>query len=241
MPLRALRVSLDTKQSLPEELPASVEQQYLGGRGGATWMLANRLPPAVSALAPANLLIFSAGPLSGMDLPATGGFVASTRSPLTGLIAHSWAQGRWGGALRRAGYDMLVLQGQSADWCLLQIDGARVQLLQAGDLLGLDTVATARVLGERLGSEYSVLCIGPAGEAGVAYSSIVADGSFMAEPAGTGAIMANKRVKAIVVRGGAQLGCADSRRVAAVQAGITRRITTNELAAGIRQFGSLFY
>src|SRR4029078_13331231 len=205
MPLRALQVSLDTSQSQTEELPASVEQQYLGGRGAATWMLANRLPSTVGPLAAANLLIFSAGALSGMGLPATGGFVASTRSPLTGLIAHSWAQGRWGGSLRRAGYDMLVLKGQSADWCILQIDGARVQLLPADDLLGLDTVATARVLQERLGLEYSVLCIGPAGEAGVAYSSIVADGSFMAEPAGTGAIMAKKRVKAIAVRGGTPL------------------------------------
>src|SRR4051795_5505268 len=128
MPLRALRVSLDTSQSLSEELPTNVEQQYLGGRGAATWMLANQLPPTASALAPANLLIFSAGPLCGMGLPATGGFIVSTRSPLTGLIAHSWAQGRWGGALRRAGYDMLVLEGQSADWRMLQIDGARVQL-----------------------------------------------------------------------------------------------------------------
>jgi len=241
MPLRALRVSLDTSQSLSEELPTNVEQQYLGGRGAATWMLANQLPPAASALAPANLLIFSAGPLSGMGIPATGGFVVSTRSPLTGLIAHSWAQGRWGGALRRAGYDMVVLQGQSANWCLLQIDGARVQLLPADDLLGLDTVATARVLGERLGSEYSVLCIGPAGEAGVAYSSIVADGSFMAEPAGTGAIMANKRIKAIAVRGDTSIAPADTRRAEAVSASIARRIATSELANGIRQFGSLFY
>jgi len=241
MPLRALQVALDTSQSLPEDLPASVEQQYLGGRGAATWMLANRLPRAIGPLAPANLLIFSAGPLSGMGLPATGGFVASTRSPLTGLIAHSWAQGRWGGALRRAGYDMLVLEGQSADWCMLQIDGARTQLLPAADLLGLDTVATARALQERLGPEYSVLCIGPAGEAGVAYSSIVADGSFMAEPAGTGAIMANKRIKAIAVRGDTAIAPADARRAAAVSAGIARRITTSELASGIRQFGSLFY
>jgi aldehyde:ferredoxin oxidoreductase len=204
-------------------------------------MLANRLPPTIGALAPANLLIFSAGPLSGMGLPATGGFVASTRSPLTGLIAHSWAQGRWGGALRRAGYDMLVLAGQRADWCLLQVDGTRIQLLPAGDLLGLDTVATARVLGERLGPEYSVLCIGPAGEAGVAYSSIVADGSFMAEPAGTGAIMANKRIKAIAVRGDTPIAPADARRAEAVSASIARRIATSELANGIRQFGSLFY
>src|SRR4029453_18937317 len=135
MPLRALRVSLDTSQSLPEDLPASVEQQYLGGRGAATWMLANRLAPTIGPLAPANLLIFSPGPLCGMGLPATGGFVASTRSPLTGLIAHSWAQGRWGGALRRAGYDMLVLEGQSAEWSLIQIDGADTQILPADDLL----------------------------------------------------------------------------------------------------------
>jgi aldehyde:ferredoxin oxidoreductase len=81
MPLRALQVSLDTNQSLPEDLPASVEQQYLGGRGAATWMLAHRLPPTIGPLAPANLLIFSAGPLCGMGLPATGGFVVSTRSP----------------------------------------------------------------------------------------------------------------------------------------------------------------
>jgi aldehyde:ferredoxin oxidoreductase len=241
MPLRALRVSLDTSQSLPEDLPATVEQQYLGGRGAATWMLANKLAPVIGPLAPANLLIFSAGPLAGMGLPATGGFVASTRSPLTGLTAHSWGQGRWGGALRRAGYDLLVLEGQSADWCWIQIDGAHVEILPAGDLRGLDTVATARAIQERLGEEYSVLCVGPAGEAGVAYSSIVADGCFMAEPAGTGAIMANKRVKAIAVRGSTPIAPADARRAAAVSASIARRIATSELANGIRQFGSLFY
>jgi aldehyde:ferredoxin oxidoreductase len=86
-----------------------------------------------------------------------------------------------------------------------------------------------------------VLCIGPAGEAGVSYSSIVADGSFMAEPAGTGAIMANKRIKAIAVRGDMQIAPADTRRAEAVSASIARRIATSELANGIRQFGSLFY
>ena len=86
-----------------------------------------------------------------------------------------------------------------------------------------------------------MLCIGPAGEAGVAYSSIVADGSFMAEPAGTGAIMANKRVKAIAVRGDTLIAPADARRAEAVSASIARRIATSELATGIRQFGSLFY
>src|SRR5262249_52953739 len=128
MPLRALRVALDTGQSRVQELPASVEQEYLGGRGAATWMLAHQLPPGTRPRSPANLLMFSAGTLAGMSIPATGGFVASTRSPLTRLIAHSWAQGRWGGALRQAGYDLLVLEGQSAEWCSIQIDGESVRI-----------------------------------------------------------------------------------------------------------------
>jgi len=235
-----LRVSLDTGQSWVEELPAIVEQEYLGGRGAATWMLAHQLPLDTGPLSPANLLIFSAGILAGMDIPATGGFVASTRSPLTRLIAHSWAQGHWGGALRQAGYDLLVLDGQSADWCYIQIDGARVRILPASELLGLDTVVTVQTL-QQVSGGYSVVCIGPAGEAGVAYGSIVADGSFMAEPAGTGAIMAHKRVKAIAVRGDTERPLADAPRVAAAVAGIVRRVDTSELAAGIRQFGSLFY
>jgi aldehyde:ferredoxin oxidoreductase len=241
MPLRALRVSLDTGQAMVEELPAAVEKDYLGGRCAATWMLAHRLPPSIGPLSPANLLIFSAGPLAGIGIAATGGFVVSTRSPLTRLIAHGWAEGRWGGMLRRAGYDLLALEGQSEAWRAIQIDGASTRILPADDLLGLDTVATARALQQRLGDEYSVLCLGPAGEAGVAYSSIVADGRFVATPAGAGAVMAHKRVKAIAVRGDATLAPIDARRVAAVSAGIARRVATSELASGIRQFGSLFY
>jgi aldehyde:ferredoxin oxidoreductase len=204
-------------------------------------MLAHRLPPSVGPLSPANLLIFSAGPLAGLGIAATGGFVVSTRSPLTRLIAHGWAEGRWGGMLRRAGYDLLVLEGQSEAWRVIQIDGAETHILPADDLLGLDTIATARALQQRLGEIYSVLCLGPAGEAGVAYSSIVADGRFVAAPAGAGAVMAHKRVKAIAVRGDATPEPVDARRVAAVSAGIARRVATSELASGIRQFGSLFY
>ncbi len=241
MALRALRVSLNANQARSEELPAAVEQAYLGGRGAATWMLATQLSPDIGPLAPANLLIFSAGPLAGTSIAATGGFVVSTRSPLTGAIAHSWAQGSWGAGLRRAGHDLLVLEGQSQEWCYLAIDGGEIHIRPAEHLLGLDTATTAQKLSADLGDSYSVLCLGPAGEAGVAYSSIVADGMFMAEPAGTGAIMAIKRVKAIAVRGEMTRAPADERRVAVVVAAISRRIAGSTIATGVRQFGSLFY
>ncbi|HNP74453.1 MAG TPA: aldehyde ferredoxin oxidoreductase N-terminal domain-containing protein, partial [Kouleothrix sp.] len=201
MPLCVLRVLLDTRQTVSEELPPEIERNYLGGRGAATWLLTHRVAPATGPLSPANPLIFSAGALAGMGIAATGGFVASTRSPITRLMSHSWAQGNWGGALRRAGYDVLMLEGQCAEWSYIQIDDAQVRVQPAAELLGLDTRATARALQQKLGDGYRVLCIGPAGEAGVAYSTIVAEGTYPAEPAGTGAIMARKRVKAIAVRG----------------------------------------
>ena len=241
MALRALRVTLDTHQTQSDELPAHVEQNYLGGRGVATWVLANQMPPHTGPLSPSNLLVFSSGPLSGYDTPATDGFVASTRSPLTGAIAHSWGQGSWGGALRKAGYDLLILNGQSEDWCYLQIDGDEVLIRSAHKLIGLDTPATTAAIREQLGDDFVTLCIGPAGEAGVAYSAIVAEGIFMAEPAGTGAVMARKRVKAIAVRGSTIRVPADSARITTVLAGIKRRIAGSELAANIRHYGSLYY
>ncbi|HET6222762.1 MAG TPA: aldehyde ferredoxin oxidoreductase C-terminal domain-containing protein [Dongiaceae bacterium] len=241
MALRVLRIMLDTHQTQSEELPAIVEQEYLGGRGAATWMLANRLPPDTGPLSPSNLLIFSAGPLAGTGIAATGGFVASTRSTITGTIAHSWGQGRWGGALRRAGYDLLVLEGQAEEWCYLQIDRGQTHVRSARRLIGLDTLATTQMIREALGDEYAVLCIGPAGEAGVAYSAIVSEGTFMAEPAGAGAVMARKQIKAIAIRGDAEIALIDADRVTAVIDGIGRRIAGSELAAGIRQYGSLFY
>ncbi|MDZ4719647.1 MAG: aldehyde ferredoxin oxidoreductase C-terminal domain-containing protein [Roseiflexaceae bacterium] len=242
MSLRVLRIALDTQQSLREELPPAIEQQFLGGRGAAAWLLSSRVSVDVAPTSASNMLIFSAGPLVGVVASASGGFIVTTRSPLTGLIAHSWAIGRWGAMLRRAGIDLLAIERQSQEWCYIAIEDGNVSIRPADQLAGLDTYATAQAVRTELGGDWSVVCIGPAGEAGVAYSSIVADGLYPAEPAGTGKVMANKRVKAIAIRGSTQLVPADRLRADAVMSGVAKRSATSELAAGIRQYGgSLYY
>jgi aldehyde:ferredoxin oxidoreductase len=242
MSIRLLRIRLDSRQATSETLPEYVEHQFLGGRGVAAWLLASRVPASVGPRSAANLIIFSTGPLTGAIPAATGGFVVTARSPLTGSLAHSWALGRWGSALRRAGFDMLTLEGQSEEWCVVQVDNGATTIMPAGELLGLDTLATTRALEQMLGSDYTVVAVGPAGEAGVAYSSIVAEGLYPAEPAGTGAVMAHKRVKAIAVRGSSRLTPAELPRVEAVVAGVTKRVAASDLASGIRQYGgSLYY
>ncbi len=237
MPLSVLRIELDTQATQREELPTIVEQQFLGGRGAATWLLANRVPPSVAPTAAANLLIFSAGALAGQVPGITGGMIATTRSPLTGILAHSWAIGRWGGFLRQAGFDMLTLEGQSAEWCYLALEDGKLSFHSAQGLAGLDTYATAQAIRQALGGDWSVACIGPAGETGVAYCSIVVDGMHAAEPAGTGIVMANKRVKAIAIRSSANLPTNDPARSNVILDGIAKRIATSEQAASVRQYG----
>lgn len=240
MALRVLTVALG-QGAARTTLPEDVERDYLGGRGAIAWLLWRRLPPDTAPFAPENLLVFAAGPLAGTTAFASGGFVVGARSPITGGIGYGWAQGHWGAALRRAGHDLLVISGQSSEWCVIQIDGDKVRMRSAEHLLGLDTRATVAALQAALGEEYSVVCLGPAGEAEVAYASIVAEGRYMAEPSGAGAIMAHKRVKAIAVRGGPPLPARDERRLLVATEIIRKRVNNSPLAAGIRQSGSLHY
>ncbi len=240
MALRLLTVALG-QGSTRHLLPDQVERDYLGGRGAIAWLLFNRLPPDTAPLSPDNLLVFAAGPLAGTTAFATGGFIVGTRSPLTGGIGYGWAQGHWGAALRRAGYDLLAINGQAAEWSVIQINGDDVQVRPATHLLGLDTVATVAALQAELGDDYVVISVGPAAEAEVAYCSIVAEGRYIAEPAGAGAVMAHKRIKAIAVRNGSALAAHDERRLQVAMEVIRRRVGSSPLAANISQQGSLHF
>ena len=240
MALRTLTIDLE-RGLARQQLPATVERDYLGGRGAVAWLLWHHLPPETPPMAPENLLIFAAGPLAGTGAFATGGFVVGTRSPLTGAIGYSWAQGHWGAALRQAGYDVLVVRGQAPDWVYLFIDGNQVRMRPATHLVGYDTVATAAALRAELGDDVVVACLGPAGEAEVAYASIVAEGRYMAEPAGTGVVMGAKKLKAIAIRHGTPVVSPDPRRLAAALNSIRHRVETSPLAADLTRSGSAYF
>jgi aldehyde:ferredoxin oxidoreductase len=237
MPLRSLTVDL-ARGHARQLLPVEVERDYLGGRGAIAWLLWYQLEPDTPPLSANNLLIFATGPLAGSSGYATGGFTVGTRSPLTGGIAYGWAPGHWGAALRRNNVDVLIIRGEAPDWCYLLIDGDTVRLRSARHLVGRDTVATAATLSAELGGDVRVLAIGPAGEAGVAYASIVAEGQYLVEPAGTGAVMADKKLKAIVVRDRAPLPVADVARMQSVLQSIQQRGERHPTANAIRAIGS---
>jgi aldehyde:ferredoxin oxidoreductase len=70
--------------------------------------------PQVEPFSPENKIIFAAGPLTGSQAPAAGRYMVVTKSPLSGTIASSNSGGFWGQELKRAGYDLIIVEG-SAD------------------------------------------------------------------------------------------------------------------------------
>ncbi|HET6475862.1 MAG TPA: aldehyde ferredoxin oxidoreductase family protein [Thermoleophilia bacterium] len=219
-PLRGLRLDLSRRTCSEEQLPADVARAYLGGRGlGAYLALRERLFD-VEPFAPENLLIFAPGPLTGTGAPASGRYSVTSRSPLTGTVFDGNSGGNWGNALRRLGWDYLVVGGalDAPGYVTIGLDGdgdARVAgpeaaqsldgdggavLRPAADLWGLDVPETlARVRELHPKSEAAV--IGPAGERGVLFGSIVNNRGRSIGRGGLGAVMGSKRLKALVVSG----------------------------------------
>ena len=174
---------------------------YLGGLGTNAKILWDRVPPEVEPFSPDNLLIFGAGLLCGTPATGCNRTIVSTISPQTELMAFSMMGGFWAPELKYAGYDKVILRGKSPDLVYLWINNDKVEICDASHLKGKGAVETAELLRQELNEpKAQVAAIGMAGENRVYFASIE-QGRSSASRGGIGAVMGDKGVKAIVVRG----------------------------------------
>lgn len=66
--------------------------------------------------------------------------------------------------LRKAGYDLIIIEGKADTPVYIVIDGPNVELKEAFRLKHLTTQQKTSCLKAILGDDYEVACIGPAGE-----------------------------------------------------------------------------
>jgi benzoyl-CoA reductase subunit BamB len=174
---------------------------YLGGLGTNAKILWDRVPPEVDPFSPDNLLIFSAGLLCGTPATGCNRTIISTISPQTRLMAFSMMGGFWAPELKYAGYDKVILRGKSPNLVYLWINNDKVEIRDASHLKGKGATETAELIKKELKEpKAQVAAIGMAGENRVFFASIE-QGRSSASRAGIGAVMGDKGVKAIVVRG----------------------------------------
>ncbi|MBE0575526.1 MAG: aldehyde dehydrogenase [Desulfuromonadales bacterium] len=180
--------------------PADTEL-YLGGLGTNTKILWDRVSPEVEPFSPDNLLIFGTGLLCGTPATGCNRTIISTISPQTQLMAFSMMGGFWAPELKYAGYDKVVLRGKSSSLVYLWINDDKVEIRDAEHLRGKGAIETAELIKQELKEpKAQVAAIGMAGENRVYYASIE-QGRSSASRGGIGAVMGDKGVKAIVVRG----------------------------------------
>ena len=204
---RILKVDLSEKKYSVEPVQDDILEKYLGGKGLASYLLYELNPPGVDPLDPANSLIFATGPVTGSSIWGSCRYGVFTKSPQTGLYSESYAGGKVPEAIDACGFDAIVIQGQSADPVVLDINPEGVEFLAAGDIWGMDTFQAEDAVLERLGKSgesfkrRGAVVIGPAGENLVRFAVIENDYWRSAGRTGVGAVMGSKRIKAVVFQG----------------------------------------
>jgi len=183
------------------ETDPRLTELHLGGLGTNTRILWDRVPPETDPFSPDNLLVLSAGLLCGTPAPGCNRTIASTISPQTRLMGFSMMGGFWAPELKYAGYDKVILRGKSPDLVYLYINNDKVEIRDASHLRGKGANETAELIRQELKDpKIQVSAIGLAGESRVYFASIE-QGRSSASRGGIGAVMGDKKVKAIAVRG----------------------------------------
>ena len=208
-----LRVDLSEGKTLDWHWDEQCLRAYLGGTGVGAKVLYDEVPPDSDWSSPENKMTIASGPLGGTSVGGSGTISIVTKGALTNGATSVQANGLFGAYMRFSGYDGVVLQGAAESWKYLVLKDRTAELLDAEDLIGLDTYETSDTLKERHGTGprgASVLSIGPAGENLVRWSGVFVDYGHSASHNGTGAVMGSKKLKAIIAfRGSTRIEVAD--------------------------------
>ncbi|HAG11378.1 MAG TPA: aldehyde dehydrogenase [Desulfotomaculum sp.] len=196
-----LEVDLSTGNVERVESDPKWTELYMGGLGTNAKILWDRVPPEIEPFSPDNLLIFSAGLLGGTLATGANRTIVSTISPQTGLMAYSMMGGFFAPELKYAGFDKVIIRGKSDKLVYLLINNDKVEIRDASHLKGKGAVETQELIKEELNEPKAhVAAIGLAGENKVWYASIE-QGRSSCSRAGVGAVMGDKGLKAVAVRG----------------------------------------
>ncbi|NIQ39480.1 MAG: hypothetical protein GTN81_12945 [Proteobacteria bacterium] len=209
---KLLRVDLSSGKITTGDFGSNYIDLLFGGRGVSSRILYDEVPPEVKPFDPENRLIFSPGALHGTGSPAASRTTVATRSPLTNMHGDGHSGATWGGELKRAGYDVLIVQGRAEKPVYIFIDNNRVELRDASHLWGSLTSQTHARLRHDLGlPEACTVSIGPAGENKVRLAGVFHNGADKGTNArcGMGAVMGSKNLKAIITRGTGDIGVVD--------------------------------
>ena len=218
----ALRIDVSDGSVRRVPIGDAILRQFIGGSGLGVHLLLEAGAAVLDPLAPEAPIVFAFSPLVGSPLTTSAKFAVVSKSPLTERINDSLAGSGFAIAGKRCGGDALVIVGRAPALSVLVIDDGNVRLESAGEYAGASCQDTEAGLRARLGADYRIASIGPAGEQLVRYATISHDGRH-AGRGGSGAVLGAKRIKAIAVRGSQRTEWAHPRELMELSQDLSKR------------------
>ncbi len=198
---KVLRVNLTNGEVKTEEIKEEVLRKFIGGVGYGAKVLYDEMQAGIDAFSPYSKLVFTTGPLTGTRAPGSGFAEVCCKSPLTNVWSESKCGGEWGGVLKKAGYDFIIIEGKAAEPRYIVIDNGEVAVKSAHTLRGKTTSQKDSLIKEALGDgDFVSAVIGPAGENLVRFGNIMVGGRAFGR-CGAGAVMGSKNLLGIAVKG----------------------------------------
>ena len=233
-----LKVDLSSGAVCREPLDESLRRNFLGGRGINSKLLYNLTGPATRPLDPDAVLIFGSGPLAGTLAPSCPRCTVTAKSPLTGILGDANFGGFFAPAMKKAGFDHMIIQGRAAAPVYLHITEEAVTLRDASHLWGKTIPDAEAILKEELADpQAQIALIGPAGE-NLVYTACVSHRYNVAGRTGMGAVMGSKNLKAVCVSGRSKIAIAHPEAFARERKNWLKKISENPFTKFFGTFGS---
>ena len=176
--------------------------RFLGGRGIATHLYWEYVPAKVRAFDPEIYLIFMTGPLSATGVQGASRFEVVGKSPM--LMPEGFCYGNmggyWGPALKRAGFDGLMVTGKANRPVYLLISDGKAKVEDAGSIQRKEVSQVGDYLKQKHGKKTHFITTGPAGMNLCRTANLMTDNEGSAT-GGFGAVLGAKNLKAIAVIG----------------------------------------
>lgn len=231
-----------TQKYAIEALDESVLRKYLGGVGYGAKILYDEMVSGTDALSPNNKIVLATGPLTLQKIPGGGSLELCYKSPLTECWGQSRVGGDFGIALKKVGFDFVIIEDKSEKpiYCLIH-DGS-ISFHDATHLLGKFNSEKQRAIKEELTEKSiknaSILTIGPAGENMVLFSTVMCE-DRTAGRTGAGAVFGSKNLIGFAVSGELKIPQANPEKLQKILKSVHKIVGESPARVAFNEFGTM--
>jgi aldehyde:ferredoxin oxidoreductase len=126
---KILRVDVGTEKIEIHDVDQQMVDLFVGGRGFDLRLMWDEVTPKTTWRDPENPICVSSGPLGGTtSFSGSGKSIVTSISPATGAPVDSNVGGYFGPLLKFSGFDALVVVGKSKEERVVVIDGAKKKI-----------------------------------------------------------------------------------------------------------------